>query len=197
MRLIARWMLLAALLATVNSSEVVMAQAVPTASQPVRLSAFGGVSGVFTDVLGGHNLSFTGGGDVSFRRFFGVNPSAEIRGTIPFDSGSIAGLKSLMGGVKFERRFGAFHPYGDVLIGRGAIEWQNGGLHAGSYIYIRSTSMVYSPGVGVDMDITPRLAAKADFQYQFWTNFPPYPGIPNPILLTSGVQYRFDFNHRY
>ena len=187
-------MLLGALFA---GGEVALAQAISTASEMSRLSAFAGVSGVFTDILGGHNLSFTAGADLSFHRFWGVNPSAEFRGTIPFDSGSIAGESSLLGGIKFERPYGAFHPYGDVLVGRGAIEWQNGGFHPGDILYIRSTSMVYSAGGGVDMDVTGKWSAKLDLQYQFWPTFPPYPGMPNPLVATAGAMYRFDFNHRH
>jgi opacity protein-like surface antigen len=196
MRLIARWMLMAALFAASYSGKAAMGQAGPTAGRAARLSAFGAMTGVYTDVLGGHNLSFTVGADMSFRRFLGVNPSAEFRGMIPFDSGTIAGEKFLMGGLKFERGFGAFHPYGDVLIGRGKIEWQNGGYHPGDVLYISSTSTVYSLGGGVDMDVTPNWAAKLDYQYQFWTTFPPYPGVPNPMLVTGGVVYRFDFGRR-
>jgi hypothetical protein len=184
-------MLLGALFAAPDMGKIAEAQAVPTASQSFRLSAFAGMTGVYTDILGGHNLSFTAGADVTFRRFWGVNPSAEFRGTIPFDSGSIAGESSLLGGIKFERRHAAFHPYGDVLIGRGAINWQNGGYHPGDILYIRSTSMVYSMGGGVDMDVTRRWAAKFDLQYQFWTTFPPYPGVPNPLVATAGAMYRF------
>jgi Outer membrane protein beta-barrel domain len=198
MRLIARWKLLTAIFAALSSGTVAMAQAADaTASERFRLSAFGGMTGIYTDVFGGRNLAFTAGADLSLRRFLGVNPSAEFRGTIPFISGEIAGQRSLLGGVKLERKYGIFHPYGTILFGRGAIEFQNGGLHAGPFTYIRTTSTVYSPGVGVDIDWTHKWAVKADFQYQFWTTFPPYPGVPNPIVLTGGVMYRFDFNRRY
>jgi hypothetical protein len=190
-------MLAAVFFAALFSGKVAVAQAGATASEELRLSAFGGISGTYTDVFGGHNLSVTAGGNVSLRRFLGVNPSAEIRGTIPFVSGHFAGLDSLLGGVKLERPFGRFHPYGDMLFGRGAMNWQNGGLPSGNVILIKTVSPVFSPGVGVDMDVKGKWVAKADFQYQFWTNYPPVPGTPHPKVLTAGVQYRFDFNHRH
>ncbi len=70
-------------------------QAVPTATQTLGLSVFGGGSGVFTDVFGGHNLSLTAGANLTIRPFFGVTPSLEIRGMYPMHSGTIAGEKEL------------------------------------------------------------------------------------------------------
>jgi hypothetical protein len=199
MRRIARWMRWAGLATVLTSGAVAVAQAVPTAAQTMQLSAFGGLSGVFTDVLGGHNLSFTAGGDLSFRPFFrfGIVPSVEVRGTIPFVSGTIAGERSLMGGAKFERRFGPVRPYADILFGRGAIDYQRGGLLEPPYLYVRTTSNVYSPGGGVDLDLIHHWAAKVDFQYQVWSTYPPLPGTLTPIVLTGGVVYKFDFNHHY
>lgn len=201
MRRIPQCMLWAAFLAAgylISSGSVSVAQALPTATADIRLSAFGGITGNFTDVFGGHNLAVTVGGDVTYHRLlFGMNPSVEVRGMIPFDAGDVAGLESIVGGVKFERQFGALHPYGDVLLGRGAINWQHGGFPSGNVILLRTVTPVFSPGVGVDVDVTHKWTAKFDFQYQFWTEFPPAPGTPNPKVLTGAVMYRFDFNHRY
>jgi hypothetical protein len=197
MRRIARWMRRAGLAAVLTSGAVAVAQAVPAATQSMQLSAFGGVSGVFTDVLGGHNLSFTAGADLTFRPHFGILPSVEVRGTIPFVSGTIAGESSVMGGPRFEMRFGPFRPYGDMLFGRGAIDYQRGGLSEPPFLYLRTTSNVYSPGGGVDLDLTHHWAAKADFQYQFWSTYPPLPGTLTPKTVTGGVIYKFDFNHHY
>ncbi len=199
MRRVARWMRWAGLAAALTSGAVAVAQAVPTATQAMQLSAFGGLSGVFTDVLDGHNLSFTAGADLSFRPFFGLGivPSVEVRGTIPFESGTIAGQSSVMGGARFERRFGPVRPYADILFGRGAIDYQRGGLSEPPYLYIRTTSNVYSPGGGVDLDLSHHWAAKVDFQYQFWSTYPPLPGTLTPKMLTGGVVYKFDFNHQY
>ncbi len=193
----AGWMFVAAWAGATMAGAVANAQAAPTASQMFRLSAFGGMTGTFTDVLNGHNLGITAGADLTLRRHFGVTPSVEFRGAIPFVSGTIAGERWLAGGVKLERQFGPFHPYGDILVGRGAIYYQNGGLVEEPFRYISTTSMVYSPGVGVDLDVNHHLAMKADFQYQFWSTYPPLPGTLTPLVLTGGVVYRFDFNHRY
>lgn len=194
-------MLWAAFLAAgylISSGSVALAQADPTAIADIRLSAFSGITGNFTDMFGGRNLAVTVGGDITLHRsFFGVNPSVEVRGMIPFDAGHIAGLESIVGGLKLERQLGAVHPYGDLLFGRGAINWQHGGFPSGNVLLLRTVTTVYSPGVGVDVDVTRKWTAKFDFQYQFWTEFPPAPGTPNPKVLTAAVMYRFDFNHRY
>ena len=127
---------------------VSVAQADPTATQAFQLSAFGGMTGTYTDVLGGHNLGITAGAHLSFRRFFGLSPSVEVRGVLPVVSGTIADERWLAGGLRFERRFGPLHPYGDVLVGRGSIHYQHGGLVEGQFRYITTTSTVYSPGRG-------------------------------------------------
>src|SRR5450631_290091 len=74
------------------------AQAVPTASQTNQLSAFGGVSGVFTGLESGHNLSITAGIDFAFLSLHGFHSAAEVRGTYPIHSGTIDSQKSVLGG---------------------------------------------------------------------------------------------------
>ncbi len=64
------------------------AQASPTAVLPVDLSAFGGVTGAYTGLENGKNAAITAGVDLGFRKRFGVRPSLEVRGTVPFDHGT-------------------------------------------------------------------------------------------------------------
>ena len=110
MRLIARWMLVAGVATALVRGSVAVAQADPTATQTFRLSTFGGMTGTFTDVLNGHNLGITAGADLTFRRYFGLTPSVEVRGVFPVVSGTIADERWLAGGLKFEGRFGPLHP---------------------------------------------------------------------------------------
>jgi hypothetical protein len=172
-------------------------QAVPTATQAAQLSVFGGGSGVFTDVFGGHNLSLTAGVNLALRPFFGVTPSLEVRGMYPMNSGTIAGEKELLGGLKLSKSWGVLHPYGELLAGRGEVDFQHGGYNNGTLIYEATTSPVFSGGLGVEVDLTRHFGLKADYQYQFWTDYPPSPGMINPQVVTGMVVYKFDFNHYY
>jgi hypothetical protein len=171
------------------------AQALPTATQTAHLSAFAGGTGTFTDLEGGHNLSITAGADLSIFSFRGYHPSIEIRGTYPFHSGTIAGLKSFLAGGRIDRQYGNFRPYADFLLGRGQIDYQSGGFIAGPITYISSTTNVYSPGAGVDYDFTDHFSLKADFQYQFWSTPVVSSGSIHPKVGTRALVYRFGGSH--
>jgi hypothetical protein len=202
---------------------VIYGQARPTASQTMELSAFGGVTGTYTGVLGGRNASITAGGDLAFRQFFGLRPGIEVRGTLPVDNGNIAGERNYLGGVTLAKRFGRFNIYGDFLYGHGEIKYQNGGLQnaAGTEVFLTSNSNILSPGGGFEYDITRHFSIKGDAQFQrnatpFSQQAPPPPG-PVPIFVpainypapgtlsdtpghatakafTLAVKYRFNFN---
>jgi hypothetical protein len=169
----------------------------PTASRRLELSAFGGATGTFTNFLGGKNADITVGADLTYLALRWFRPSFEIRGTYPVDSGHISGQKSFLLGPKVEYPIGRLHPYADFLIGRGQVDYLNGGFLYNNLIYISSTSTVYSPGVGLDYDLSPRWAVKADLQYQTWhTPILPYDPM-HPKAITFGVVYHFDFNPRH
>lgn len=195
------------------------ASADATATQQLALSAFGGATGTYTNVLGGRNLGITAGADLSFMTFHRYRPVLELRGTYPIHKGQIDGQKDFLGGLKVERQFGRMHPYVDFLVGRGQIDYQRTGLRIGSFVFLSSTSTVFSPGVGLDYDVTPNWSIKGDFQYQHWDvpfatsgGYPlppvfvttpagiqqvPETGTINPKVLTLGAVYRFDFNQHY
>lgn len=168
-----------------------------TAVQDLGISAFGAGTGNWTNLSGGRNLALTAGGDLAFLSFRRFRPVLEIRGTYPFYEGHVDRQKSAMGGVKIERQFGKFHPYINFLVGRGVIDFENGGYLNSGYLYIRTVSTVYSPGVGLDYDISRHWSAKADFQYQHWDTPAVTSGVVNPRLISAGAIYRFDFNHYY
>ena len=173
------------------------AQAVPTATQQLQLSAFAGLTGTYTNLLGGKNGSITAGADLTVLTLPYVQPSLEIRGTYPVKSGHIDSQMSFLIGPKVSRPIGRFHPYADFLIGRGQIDYLNGGYLYNTVLYLSSSSTVYSPGLGVDIDLSNRWAVKADFQYQHW-NTPVLPsGSISPKATTFAVVYHFDFNPRH
>lgn len=178
-------------------SGVVHAQSDATAVQPLGISAFGGATGTWTNISGGRNLGITAGGDVAFLSFRRIRPVIEVRGTYAVHKGQVDAQKDVLGGLRLEHQIGAFRPYVNFLLGRGAIDFENGGYLNGGYLYLRTVSLVYSPGLGVEYDVTHHWSAKADFQYQHWGTPAVPSGVVNPRVLTAGAVYRFDFNHHY
>ena len=176
---------------------VANAQAVPTASQTLQLSAFGGITGIFTDLEGGHNLSISAGGDLAFLSLHGFHPAAEIRGTYPVHTGPISSQKSLLGGIRVDHQYGFVRPYVDFLAGRGEIDYQSGGFTIGNLTYLSTSSPVYSPGAGVDLDLTHHWSFKGDYQFQTWSTPVVSSGTIHPSVVTFGVVYHIDFNRSH
>jgi opacity protein-like surface antigen len=173
------------------------AQAVPAGTQKLQLSAFAGATGTFTNFEGGKNLGITAGADVTFLNFRLFRPSFELRGTYPIDKGHISSQKDFLLGPKVEYPIGPFHPYVDFFIGRGQINFAPPGFIFGNFRYISTNTLVYSPGVGLDYNLTHNLAIKADAQFQHWNNPAVASGSINPTALTLGVVYNFDLNPRH
>lgn len=188
---------LALFAAATLSAHLGLAQATPTATQPLQLSVFGGPTGTYTNFRGGKNGGLTAGADLTFLFTPYVKPSFEIRGTAPVISGHIDRQLNFLLGPKVEYPWHRFNPYVDLLFGRGQITYLNGGYAYKDVLYLSSSSAVYSFGIGLDYDLTSRWAAKADFQLQHWsTPIGPY-GTIYPKATTFGVVYRFDFNSHH
>ena len=178
---------------------IAYAQATPAGTQQLQLSAFLAGTGTFTDLEGGKNLGITAGADLTFLAFRQFRPAFEIRGTYPIDQGHISSQKNFLLGPKVEYPWGHFHPYADFLIGRGEIDYLNGGLIVGDVRFISSNTVVYSPGIGLDYNLTHNIAVKTDAQFQFWNCPATASGVIHPTALTLGLLYNFDFNphHRH
>jgi hypothetical protein len=177
------------------------AQATSTASRPLELSTFGGLTGTYTGLGGGRNLGITAGVDLGFRPYRGLRPFLEGRGTYPIDDGHVDAQKDALVGLRVERRLSPrLHAYGDILFGRGAIDYQNGGYLSlsGDFLYVRSISNVVSPGLGLEYRLTDHFSALADAQFQHWDTPATASGSLWAKPLTLGVRYRFNFNrHGY
>jgi hypothetical protein len=173
----------------------------PTASRLFEISTFGGINGTYTGLSGGKNLGITAGVDVGIRSYFGFRPFLEGRGTYPIDGGHIDAQRSALGGVRVERRIlPSLRVYGDFLLGRGQIDYQNGGYPSpdGEFLILRNTGNVFSPGVGAEYRLTDHLSGLVDVQFQRWDTPATLSGHlwSTPILL--GARYRFNFNrHGY
>src|ERR1700761_8183115 len=79
------------------SAHPARAQAIPTATQGLKLSAFGAATGNFTGLDGGRNLSIPAGVALSLRPYRGIYPTLEARGTYPINGGTISAQKSALG----------------------------------------------------------------------------------------------------
>ncbi len=171
------------------------AQARPAASKTFELSAFGGLTGTYTGLNGGKNLGITAGVDLGFHPFFGFIPSAEFRGALALDKGHIDSQKNALGGIRVEKRYGNLHPYADILVGRGQIDYGNGGYPSatGNFLYADTTSTVLSPGAGAAFYLDNQLAAFADVQFQHYDTPVTLSGHLWAKPITVGVIYRFNF----
>jgi hypothetical protein len=166
----------------------------------MQISAFGAETGTWTGLDAGRNIGITAGIDIGWKPFYRFYPSVEARGTYPIADGQVDAQKNVLYGFKAERYYGPFRPYGDFLIGRDKIDYQNGGYpnspnSAVSLLYINSVSNVFSYGGGLDLTLTDHFALKVDGQFQHY-------GVPVNSSghiwskpLSVGIVYRFGFNH--
>ena len=169
-------------------------QSIPVASQQMQLSAFGAATPMSTGLGQGSNLTVTAGADIAFVGLRRIRSIVEIRGTYPIATGNVDKQKSFGAGPVIEYTVGRFRPYVDFLIGKGAISYLSGGYIFGSEKYISSSTVVYSPGVGLDYSITHHFELKADLQYQHWDVPVVASGRINPTVVSVGGKYMFDFN---
>jgi len=173
------------------------AQALPTATQSLRITAFGGFTGSDLGLGASRNLGGTGGVDVGLGSHFGVLPAVEVRGTYAVDGHVVASDKSVLGGVRLGHAFGRIQPYFDFLYGRGILDYGGAGYPNSTYtlIYTHTAGNVMSPGGGIDFSLGERLAVKVDYQYQRFAT--PVNASQRIIVtpITFGVSYKFNFNH--
>jgi hypothetical protein len=168
------------------------AQKIPTATEALHITVFGGATGRETDLGGGRNGDITAGGDLGLRPYRFLRPSLEIRGTTDIHKGHIDGQKDILGGIKLETSYQRLHPYIDFLAGRAGVTYAKpGALVPGtSILYTSSSATALSGGGGFDYDLTRHIAFKADSQLlRFGT--PVTPGHLHPYEVTIGASYRF------
>jgi hypothetical protein len=186
------WMLAVLLTTTFWACVATAQQAKPTASRALELSTFGGVSADYTGLSGGRNGSLSVGVDLAFAPYRGLRPTVELRGLYPLDKGTIVSQKAGFGGLRVDFLLGhRAHPYGDFLFGRGQMNYGTSGYLYNDYNYLVTTTYVYSPGAGVDLDLTRRLAIKLDGQYQSWGDTPTASTTVHSTIATVGLVYRF------
>lgn len=178
------------------SSIMAVGQAIATASQASSLSVFGGLTGVYTGLNGGRNLGVTAGLDYTVGGYRRFHPGLEIRGTYPMVDGTQAKEKDAMVGVRVTHQAGPFNLYGDFLIGRGEIKYI-APFDVGTLRFIATDTNVYSPGLGVEYDLTHHFAVRGDAQFERWGTPAVASGAVWETAVTGAVTYKFDFNHHW
>ena len=174
----------------VAAEAAAFAQAVPPVEIPSRLQVFGMYSHVWPDFEpNGYSSSDNGvtlGADYSTRFMFGrFQPALEVRGNLA--TGSEVGLRTITPGLKVGMRRGRLQPYADFLVGVGDVIFEKPLIPT----YTRNNSVVFSPGIGLEVDPSPHLSLLADYQQQFW-NISSRPLTKfHPGWLSVGVAYRF------
>jgi hypothetical protein len=188
---------LALLLAMISGARTVQAQgSMPTATRQLQLSAFGAVSGVYTGLAGGKNFSITAGGDLGLPPWRGIRPAIEVRGSFPTDHGLVDSQKSILGGLKVDFLLShRLRPYGDVLFGRGQINYGLGYIF-GNNIYSLTTTYVDAAGGGFDYMLSDHIAIKVDGQFERWGSAPTPSGTIYSKLGSAGIVYYFTFVRR-
>ncbi len=174
-----------------------LAQSLPTATQPLRVLAFAGATVTNTGLDSGENTGVTAGVDLSLPSYRGLDPSVEVRGTFPFEKGSVDSQKNVLGGLKVALHHGHLFPYANLLVGRGEITYPgNGhGVPGTPIFYTESSTIVVSPGAGLDLGLSHQLALKMDLQLQHYATKVTASGHIYAGAATAGLVYRFDFNH--
>lgn len=173
------------------------AQASPTATRDVSVSAFGMLSGVHTGFDSSKNLSLTAGADIGFQPHWGLYPSLEIRGTVPLASGDVASQKNLLAGLKLAKPYGRITPYVNFLAGRTEFRYKTFPVTPDySTYYVQSTSNLFSPGGGVDFSISNQLSFKLDAQAGLYSSPVTISGRGILSSVSVGLNYRFSFERR-
>ncbi|MDE1162714.1 MAG: outer membrane beta-barrel protein [Acidobacteriaceae bacterium] len=159
---------------------VASAQAGPTASRLLDLQAGGGFTVANSDYLVNKirgfmfystlDLTEHWGAELEFHQLNDGQPTQVYE-------------RSYEVGGRYVRHYGRLHPYGKLLYGRGVFNFPQS---AGNLAY-----NMFVGGAGVDVNITRRINARADFEYQKWMSGPGLSSGLSPTLFSVGVAYHF------
>jgi len=166
-------------------------QASDTASRRIEPLIFGGITETQTGLEGGRNLSTTAGLDLRVPDVRSVALSIEVRASIPFDRGQVAGEKSAAFGIQVAAPRGRVRPFVNVLVGRMQVNYLNGGFVAPgtNRAYTFSASYLSSSGAGILFQTDNRFSFRADLQYQISSSPVTASGRLGSIPITLGLAY--------
>jgi hypothetical protein len=174
------------------------AQAKCTASAPLDISFFGGLSTASLGVAGARETALTTAVDIAVRQVAGFHPSFEVRAMQPLSSGQALTESSLLGGLRLNRTFGKVQPYADFLFGRAQLQYENGGITVPqtNVVYTQSAGNVYSAGGGVSIEVSQRISIRADAQFQLVSSPVVSSKRIDTVPFTIGVVYHLPSTQR-
>lgn len=176
------------------------AQAGATASRALVFSGFAGASAVSTGVNASRNLSITAGGDIAFHIASPFTLAAEFRATHPLDRGSVVAESNFLGGLRFGSRTHHLEPYGDLLVGRGSLDFGPSGYpdpHHPRTFYTVADGNAFAIGGGVLLrpERSP-VALLADLQAIRYQTPTSSSGFVSSLNLSVGLRYTARFGFR-
>ncbi len=164
------------------------AQRESTAYKTAGVSVFGGYLNLAPDVGPFRDNGFAAGIDYTRYFHFPLTPSVEVRSNVA--KGTAVNEKSYLVGLRGEGTLlHIYHPYGDFLVGKGTIHYNQ--QYFGEGYILGDSSAVFSYGGGVNIEIAHDWQLKLDVQQQRWR-----PGVYtyyHPLGLLVGVDYRIPF----
>ena len=173
------------------------AQAVPPGVRKIDFSLFAGVTDTQTGLSGGTNEGVTAGLDLNLPQFFHLRPALEFRTNRAFAEGNVDDQRTALGGLRIEGHFDRFAPYVDFLVGSGKITFVRPYTQfSGQFLFSEPASIVYSPGVGLRVDLIPHIAVFGDLQLQRFSTPASLSGHLFAKPLTAGLVYRFALPQR-
>ncbi len=96
-------------------------------------------------------------------------------------------------GLRYVRHYGRLHPYVRGSYGRGVFNYAQPDNprdpNSNSHVVANLAYNLFAIGGGVDVNVLRHVNARADFDWQKWTNFPPH-GLA-PEVFSAGVAYHF------
>jgi hypothetical protein len=162
------------------------AQDVPTASKTFDLSAFAGYQ--FVDPAYGPDNNHGVGFGFNATRYFELPFEPSIEARVNLTNGTDVKERTYLLGFQAKKTFFThYHPYIDVLAGRGTIHFNT--TASG---YIGDNSIVYNYGGGLDIDLVHHLQLRVDYQRQLWSLGQEVNSFA-PNLLLLGVHYTIPF----
>lgn len=139
------------------------AQALPAGVPTFAISHFAAGSRVATD-FNSTEYGFIAGTDFT-RHLRNFDAALEMRGT--FGAGEVVNQKTITAGVKLAKSLGRIAPYIDVLAGEGFLTYNHPAPQAWGP-HTSDTAFITVFGGGIDYQLSPRFAIKADYNLQSW-----------------------------
>jgi hypothetical protein len=178
----------------IPTASILRAQSEPTASRPLDLSTFVGLSNTRIGIDGGRNLGVAAGLSLSFPRYIGLIPSLELRGTTPLSGSTVLSEKNYSVGLQVAKPLGrSFMPFANFLVGRNQFIYLGDGLRVPltNVVYTKSASNLFSPGFGILVDVGHRFSVRIETQIQYLRTPVKTSGYLLSAPITIGFAYHF------